>query len=216
MVQKIKVWDGAVRFFHWAMVLLVAGLWFSGSEGYIALHQLLAYCLAALLVSRIVWGLWGSETARFSQFAASPKAAIKYLGNARPVVGHNPASSYMIFTLLSLLLLQIISGLATFDNSYMNDGPLVAMLPASWVDLASSIHKFNIDIILMLVAVHIGFALWHSWRHDNVIKTLITGCIRISGGSQPQLRASWSFFVMLAVLLLLLYYWQGRKLLVLL
>ncbi len=216
MAQKIKVWDGAVRFFHWAMVLLVAGLWYSGTEGYSALHQLLAYSLASLLLARIGWGLWGSETARFSRFAASPKAAIHYLGNTRPVVGHNPASSYMIFTLLALLLLQIVSGLATFDNSYMSDGPLVAMLPASWVDLASAVHKFNIDIILALVAVHICFALWHSWRHDNVIKTLITGRTDISAAAQPNLRANWSFFVMLAALLLILYYWQGRGLLVLL
>lgn len=216
MAQKIKVWDGAVRFFHWAMVMLVAGLWYSGSEGYIALHQLLAYSLASLLIARVGWGIWGSQTARFSQFAASPQAAIKYLGNTRPVAGHNPASSYMIFTLLSLLLLQIISGLATFDNSYMSDGPLVAALPASWVDLASAIHSLNIDIILALVAVHIGFALWHSWRHDNVIKTLITGNSKISDTPQPRLRNSWSFFVMLAVLLLVMYYWQGRALLALL
>ncbi|WP_214000661.1 cytochrome b/b6 domain-containing protein [Arsukibacterium sp.] len=216
MAQRIKVWDGAVRFFHWAMVLLVAGLWFSGSEGYIVVHQILAYCLASLLIARIIWGIWGSETARFSQFAASPQAAIKYLGNARPVVGHNPASSYMIFTLMTLLLLQIISGLATFDNSYMSDGPLVALLPASWVDLASAIHKLNIDIILILVTVHIGFALWHSWRHDNVIKTMVTGTAKLNNVPQPVMQASWRFFVMLAVFLLILYYWQGRMLLALL
>lgn len=216
MAQKIKVWDGAVRFFHWAMVLLVAGLWYSGSEGYIAIHQLLAYSLASLLLARIAWGIWGSQSARFSQFAASPKTAVSYLANAKPVVGHNPASSYMIFTLLVLLILQIVSGLATFDNSYMNDGPLVALLPASWVDLASAIHQFNIDIILILITVHIAFALWHSWRHDNVIKTMITGTTELEGAMQPTLRGSWRFFVMLAVLLLLMYYWQGRALLALL
>ncbi|KKO48782.1 cytochrome B561 [Arsukibacterium sp. MJ3] len=216
MVQKIKVWDGAVRFFHWTMVLLVAGLWYSGSEGYIALHQLLAYSLAALLLARIGWGIWGSQTAKFSQFAATPKAAVQYLRNSKPVIGHNPASSYMIFTLLSLLLLQIGSGLATFDNSYMSDGPLVALLPEAWVELASAIHKRNIDVILILVAVHIGFALWHSWRHDNVIKTLITGNTDRVNAPQLLFRKSWSFFVILAVLLATLYYWQGRPLLPLL
>jgi cytochrome b len=216
MAQKIKVWDSAVRFFHWAMVLLIGGLWYSGSEGYIALHQLFAYSLASLLIARIGWGIWGSETARFSQFAATPGAAVKYFRHTKPVVGHNPASSYMIFTLLGLLVLQIISGLATFDNSYMSDGPLVAVLPASWVDLASAVHKRNIDIILVLVTVHVFFALWHSWRHDNVIKTMVTGNSSIKVTPEPKLRRSWSFFVMLAVLLLLLYYWQGRGLFALL
>ncbi|HAW94021.1 MULTISPECIES: cytochrome b/b6 domain-containing protein [unclassified Arsukibacterium] len=216
MAQKIKVWDSAVRFFHWTMVLLVAGLWYSGSEGYIALHQLFAYGLASLLIARIGWGIWGSETARFRRFVATPGAAINYLRHTKPVVGHNPASSYMIFTLLALLALQIISGLATFDNSYMSDGPLVAILPASWVDVASAVHKFNINIILVLVAVHVFFALWHSWRHDNVIKTLFTGNTSGDDACQPTLRHSWSFFVLLLVLLWLLYYWQGRALLALL
>ena len=216
MAQKIKVWDSAVRFFHWTIVLLFAGLWYSGSEGYIALHQLFAYSLASLIIARIGWGIWGSDTARFSKFAATPGAAINYLRHPKPVVGHNPASSYMIFTLLVLLLLQIISGLATFDNSYMSDGPLVAILPASWVNVASGIHEFNINIILALVTVHVFFALWHSWRHDNVIKTLFTGNTSDDDGFQPTLRNSWSFFVLLLVLLLLLYYWQGRVLLALL
>ncbi|MDX1677103.1 cytochrome b/b6 domain-containing protein [Arsukibacterium sp.] len=216
MAQKIKVWDGAVRFFHWATVLLVAGLWYSGTEGYIALHQLLAYCLASLLVARIAWGFWGSQTARFYNFAASPETAVRYLANPRPVVGHNPASSYMIFSLLALLFLQLISGLATFDNSYMSDGPLVALLPASWVDLASALHKRIIDIILILVTVHIGFALWHSWRHHNVIKTMITGSTELNGEAQPVMCSGWRFFVLLAVLLLVMYYWQGRHLLALL
>jgi len=122
----------------------------------------------------------------------------------------------MIFTLLALLLLQIVSGLATFDNSYMSDGPLVALLPANWVDLASAMHKLNIDIILILVTIHVIFALWHSWRHDNVIKTMFTGHTEREEGAQPTLYASWSFFVMLAVMLLLLYYWQGRALVALL
>ena len=216
MAQKIKVWDGAVRFFHWAMVLLVAGLWYSGSEGYIALHQLFAYSLASLIIARIGWGIWGSETARFSKFAATPGAAIHYLRHTKPVVGHNPASSYMIFTLLALLSLQMISGLATFDNSYMSDGPLVAILPAYWVDLASTVHQYNIDVILILSTIHVFFALWHSWRHDNVIKTLFTGNTSNDGARQPNMRSSWSFFVLLLVLLLLVYYWQGRVLVALL
>ena len=169
MLVKVQVWDLAVRVFHWSQVVLLAALWYTGNEGLMAQHQLLAYTLAALLIARICWGFYGSVTARFSHFAASPLAAVRYLRNPKPVLGHNPAGGYMIFALLSLLSVQILSGLATFDNSYISDGPLVRHLAEDWVSLASKIHKLNIDLILICVAVHILAAIWHSIRHDNVI-----------------------------------------------
>ena len=39
MSQKVKVWDVAVRFFHWSQVLLIAALWYTGEEGLMAQHQ---------------------------------------------------------------------------------------------------------------------------------------------------------------------------------
>src|SRR5690554_5017092 len=103
MLVKVQVWDLAVRVFHWSQVVLLAALWYTGNEGLMAQHQLLAYTLAALLIARICWGFYGSVTARFSHFAASPLAAIRYLRNPKPVLGHNPAGGYMIFALLLLL-----------------------------------------------------------------------------------------------------------------
>ncbi len=31
--QRVRVWDGAVRLFHWFVVLGVAGMWASGEVG---------------------------------------------------------------------------------------------------------------------------------------------------------------------------------------
>ena len=148
MSQKVKVWDLAVRFFHWSQLLLIALLWYTGEEGLMAQHQLLAYTLLALVVARIVWGFVGSDSAKFASFAATPTVAVRYLRKPYAVTGHNPASFYMIVLLITLMLLQLLTGLATLDNSYISDGPLVAWLPASWVELASDIHKININILL--------------------------------------------------------------------
>jgi len=214
MLVKVQVWDLAVRVFHWSQVFLLAALWYTGNEGLMAQHQLLAYTLAALLIARICWGFYGSVTARFSHFAASPLAAVRYLRNPKPVLGHNPAGGYMIFALLSLLSVQILSGLATFDNSYISDGPLVRHLAEDWVSLASKIHKLNIDLILICVAVHILAAIWHSIRHDNVIGAMVTGRSKASVTAKaPSLRASWSYFALVAVLLTVFYLWQGEMLL---
>jgi cytochrome b len=211
MLVKVQVWDLAVRVFHWSQVFLLAALWYTGNEGLMAQHQLLAYTLAALLIARICWGFYGSVTARFSHFAASPLAAIRYLRNPQPMLGHNPAGSYMIFTLLLLLSVQLLSGLATFDNSYISDGPLVRHLSEEWVSLASKIHKLNIDLILICVAIHILAAVWHSVRHDNVIKAMLTGRTQTTGTAQaPKMRATWSYFGLVALLLTVFYFWQGH------
>ena len=216
MSQQLKVWDFAVRFFHWSQLLLIAGLWYTGEEGLMAQHQLLAYTLLALVVSRIVWGIIGSDTAKFSHFAASPAAAWRYLRRPYAVAGHNPTSFYMIALLIVLVLVQLISGLATFDNSYLSDGPLVTVLPATWVDIASDIHKLNINILLAAIAVHIVAALWHSVRVHNVLQVMLSGYDTGGKASQPKLKNVSGFFLLLAALLIALYYWQGEKLMALL
>lgn len=213
MSVKVQVWDLAVRVFHWSQVLLLVGLWYTGNEGLMAQHQLMAYTLAALLIARICWGIYGSVTARFSHFAATPLAALRYLRQPKPVLGHNPAGSYMIFLLIFLVALQLLTGLATFDNSYISDGPLVRHLSDEWVSLASKIHKLNIDLIIICVAVHVLAALWHSWRHDNVIVTLLTGKAKRAEKTEwPLVKNSWSYFVLVALLLVLFYFWQGEML----
>lgn len=217
MPHKVKIWDCAVRSYHWGQLLLVAGLWYTGEQGFMAVHQLLAYSLLALLLARVVWGFIGSSNARFRQFAATPSAAMHYLRHPVAVPGHNPASFYMIMLLLLLLVIQLLTGLASIDNSYISDGPLVAYLPASWVDVASAVHKANINVLLAAIAAHIVAAIWHSWRHDNVISTMLTGYSKqVKTAAPPSLKNSSSFFLFFAVFLVLLYFWQGQSLLALL
>ena len=215
MSQKVQVWDFAVRFFHWSQLLLLIGLWYTGEEGMMAQHQLLAYSLLALIIARLYWGVFGNKAARFSTFAAKPATALRYLKRPVAVNGHNPASFYMIVLLLALLLLQLLTGMATFDNSYISDGPLVNVLPASWVDIASDWHKLNFDLLVIALLVHIVAAIWHSIRVHNVIGTMLTG--KDSALDKPELlRSSWPYFVVVAVVMFGLYFWQGHKLVALL
>ena len=122
----------------------------------------------------------------------------------------------MIALLIVLILVQLISGLATFDNSYLSDGPLVSLLPAAWVDIASDIHKLNINILLAAIAVHIVAALWHSVRLHNVLAVMITGKDVVTTEQKPKLRNSSGFFVLFAAVLAVLLWWQGGALLALL
>ena len=215
MSQKVKVWDFAVRFFHWSQPVLLIGLWYTGEEGLMAQHQLLAYSLLALIAARVYWGLFGNRYARFSTFSATPTTAFRYLRKPGAVNGHNPASFYMIVLLLTLLLLQLLTGMATFDNSYTSDGPLVSLLPSALVDIASDWHKLNFDLLMIAIFVHVFAAIWHSLRLHNVIGTMITGKDKIVDEPQ-ELRSSWPYFAVVVALLIGLYLWQGHKLVALL
>lgn len=209
-MQKSKIWDGAVRIFHWSQVLLLAGLWYSAEQEWYGLHMLLAYTLAALLISRLVWAVIGSDNARFSYFLKSPRAAWQWLRQSpkSAEAGHNPLSGYMVLLLLTLILLQFVTGLMTSDD-ILTEGPLVAMLPSAWVAVASTFHQWNINLILALVAVHVIAAIWHQWSGDKVITAMLTGRKQTSDKVELKFQAvGWYLLCVLAVLTAF-YLWQG-------
>ena len=86
---RVRVWDAPIRLFHWGIVLLVAFSWITQHYGWMQLHFLSGYTLLSALLFRLVWGLIGSDTARFSRFLRSPLAALRHLrGTAPPRPGH--------------------------------------------------------------------------------------------------------------------------------
>jgi cytochrome b len=93
MEKSIKVWDWPTRLFHWSLVLLFGGMWFTGEQGgdWLQYHIWSGEAIAVLLLFRLIWGVMGSETARFSQFVKGPAAIRAYLqGKWTPRPGHNP------------------------------------------------------------------------------------------------------------------------------
>lgn len=209
-MQKSKIWDGAVRIFHWSQVLVLAGLWYSADQEWYGLHMSLAYTLAALLLSRLIWAFIGSDNARFSHFIQSPRQVWQWLRQSpKPkVAGHNPLSGYMVLLLFTLVLLQFLTGLMTSDD-ILTEGPLVAMVPTGWVSVASSIHQWNINVILTLVAVHVVAALWHQWRGDKVITAMLTGRKQTSEKVDFKFRSVQLYLLLVLVLLMVFYVWQG-------
>jgi len=101
MKQKVKVWDLPTRLFHWLLVLSVGFMWYSAQAGggMLVWHLRCGLLVAGLIVFRLCWGLWGSDTARFSQFVRGPSSIRRYLQgslteNEQP--GHNPLGALMV------------------------------------------------------------------------------------------------------------------------
>ncbi|WP_448551705.1 cytochrome b/b6 domain-containing protein [Thalassotalea montiporae] len=209
-MTKFKVWDNFTRIYHMSQLILLALLWYSGEQGDFDLHFICGYTMLALWISRLFWGIFGSQTSRFSYFLASPVSALRWLAKPHQAFpGHNPLAAYMIIALLLSLGVQLISGLFATDD-VLAEGPLIYGVSDSLAETLDSLHNSNFDILLGLIAIHIVAALVHSWRGDNVIKTIITGYSNHSHSVQLRFRSSWiPIALWLSLFLLFGYLWLG-------
>lgn len=203
---NIPTWDLPTRLFHWAVVILVAGGWLSHKYGDFTLiwHKWNGYVLLTLLLFRLLWGLVGSSTSRFSDFFAGPVKVYRYLrGGLRDKhLGHNPAGSLSVFALLLLMFIQAISGLFATDDIFFN-GPLRSLVARDTADLLDSIHRRAYDILLILVGLHLAALTFYRFaRKDNLVKPMITGrkCPEdVPPGAAARFRPLWLALICLAI-----------------
>ena len=61
MPRLVQVWDLPVRLFHWVLVALVVFSFVTGKLGgnWLTWHFRSGYCILALVLFRILWGLFG-------------------------------------------------------------------------------------------------------------------------------------------------------------
>ena len=105
----VLVWDIFIRVFHWLIVALVAAAYATWRLNWMVWHGWVGDAVLTLLLFRLSWGVFGSETARFSHFLTSPPTVLQHLKHSlrrEPdhQVGHNPAGGWMVLILLALLL----------------------------------------------------------------------------------------------------------------
>lgn len=200
--HKIKVWDFPTRLFHWSIVGLLGGLWWTADIGEMQWHQVLAYVLMILILFRLIWGVIGSETSLFSQFFVGPKKVINYaLTNPKPAsLGHNPLGGYMVFALLGLLVLQLTTGLFATDEIF-TEGPLIHLVSSDTASWLTWLHKTNFNVILGLVVLHVAAVILHVVKGDNILKAMFSGYKYVSGKvTAPTLRSPWLALAVVAVL----------------
>lgn len=178
---EVAVWDWPVRLFHWALVALLAGSWASAQAGveYMQWHIRCGYGVLSLVLFRLVWGLWGSFSARFVSFVRGPRAVLAYARawvsrQPQHYLGHNPLGGWMVLALLVLVLVQAGSGLFANDDIF-TEGPLYGLVGKDTSDLLTFIHKRNFNLLLLAAGLHVAAVLLYLWRGDNLLKAMFTG-----------------------------------------
>ncbi|WHZ19937.1 MAG: Ni,Fe-hydrogenase I cytochrome b subunit [Rhodanobacteraceae bacterium] len=163
----VKVWDPLVRLLHWSLAACVFGA-FLVEDGD-APHRILGYVALALVAVRVVWGLIGSEHARFRDWVRGPRAVRAYLrerlaGTSRRRLGHNPAAAVMMLVLLAGVVLVGVTGwMQTLD----------AFWGVAWVE---DLHSVLAWCLLALIGLHVLAALVESFHYrENLIAAMIHG-----------------------------------------
>ncbi|USD39230.1 cytochrome b/b6 domain-containing protein [Ferrimonas sp. SCSIO 43195] len=190
----IQVWDLATRLYHWGQALLVTWMLLSGfsGNGDSIGHMAAGVALLVLVCWRLIWGIWGSETARFRAFIPSPSQLISYLISSRQErPGHNPLGALMVVLLLCLLCSQLLSGWLISPLSPVE-------LKRSVVRLLEHNHGRMALGLVIAVSVHVLAVTVYQWRGHRLIQAMITGK-QHGSGAVPKLVAGRKAAMVLAL-----------------
>lgn len=185
----VRAWDLPTRLFHWALALLLIGAYVTRMYlDDLTWHIWNGYAILVLIVFRVLWGLAGSSTARFSSFAYWPTQWVRYgldflLRRPRHFLGHNPLGSLAALVMLGLIALQGMLGLYAYDDhDSLAGGPLSGRASEETVAAATAWHLWLFYLIVAVVAVHISAnVLYIVWKGENRITPMVTGLRRNVG-----------------------------------
>jgi cytochrome b len=186
-MKKIRVWDLPLRLFHWSLVIVIVAAVVAQKIGGDAMvwHFRCGYAALTLVLFRILWGFFGPEYARFTNFMVRPRAVAAYVhdmknGLKRPgkahSLGHNPVGGWSVIALLAVVLTQAVSGLFSNDD-IDSEGPLVKFISKALSDKIGWFHAdVSGNVIYILIGLHLAaIAYYRFGKKENLIKPMILG-----------------------------------------
>ncbi len=190
---KIAVWDLPVRLFHWSLAGLVAFSWWSAENDELELHMYSGYAILTAIMFRLLWGVFGSSTARFSAFVRSPRTVLAYIrgGRAWRSIGHSPLGALSVLAMLVVLKLQVATGLINADDDGLIEAPLAPLVSLESADFVHEAHEFLFNLLLALIALHVAAVLYCHYRGRNLVGPMVTGRARVEPGTAPMQPGRW-------------------------
>lgn len=185
------VWDLPVRLVHWLLTGLIVFSWWSVHNHHTSWHIWSGCAVLTLLIFRVLWGVVGSSTARFSNFVRGPRSVANYLRGGWSGIGHNPLGALSVLALLSALGIQVGLGLVAQDPDGIYTGPLYRLVSSDTSDRARDLHALWFNVILGLVALHVGAIIYYHVRGRPLIWRMITGRDRLEQGTEVLQPGKW-------------------------
>ena len=153
--------------------------------------------MAGLVAFRVLWGVFGTRHARFTDFVRGPAAVARYLksllrGRPEHHAGHNPAGALAIVALLLLAVAVPATGWALFND-----------MGGEWLE---DVHEGVANAMLALVAVHVAAVAISSWLHrENLVSAMVTG--HKSAPREEAIRGAWRSVAALMLVAVLGFWW---------
>ncbi len=200
----MRVWDLPIRLFHWIIVALIVVSYVSINKNWMQVHLISGYTVLTLLLFRICWGFFGSETARFSAFLRNPVSGLRHLaafGKREPdnQIGHNEAGGWMVLAMLLVLAAQVGTGLFANDDG-ATEGPLAKYVSKETSDRLSGYHGVNFYILLALIVLHVLAVVAYAVikKHD-LVRPMVTGKKRLPAATRAPRMANPALAVLVLV-----------------
>lgn len=190
-------WDPVVRLTHWGIALAVVlnGLIVEDES---LVHIWIGYAAIAFLTLRLIWGVIGTEEARFISFPPSLAAAREHLfdlltGRRRPHRSHNPLGALMVYALWGTLIVVAATGVMLESDPFPSSrGALGDGFTAIFReyerghggnDFLEEIHEGAANMLLFLAVVHVGGVFLESWLTGvNLVRAMVKGGKEAQGG----------------------------------
>ena len=193
-MERVRIWDAPTRLFHWTLVALIAFSWWSAEEEHFDWHIWSGLGIMSLLIFRLLWGLFGSSTARFANFIRGPRQVAAYLKDMkgwRPV-GHSPLGALSVLAMLGALAVQVGLGLFSIDKDGLYEGPLAYLVSLDLSEEIADLHEDWFNVVLVLIGLHIAAILFYRLvLGKRLIGPMITGKGAVDAGVEPMRPGRW-------------------------
>jgi cytochrome b len=185
------VWDLPTRIFHWLLAALILFSWWSVRNHHTDWHIWSGIAILTALIFRLLWGFFGSSTARWSSFLRGPASGFAHLRGRWNGIGHTPLGALSVVAMLLAVALQVGLGLVSQDEDGIYAGPLARLISSDASDRARDIHELWFNVVLALIVLHLAAIAFYRLRGRKLTRPMITGKAVLDPGVEPMRPGKW-------------------------
>jgi cytochrome b len=188
---KQPLWDLPVRLFHWLLTALILFSWWTVKNHHTDWHIWSGCAILTLLIFRLLWGFFGSSTARWTSFVRGPRAVRDYLRGKWTGIGHTPLGALSVVALLVAVAVQVGLGLFSEDEDGLYFGPLSRLISSDNSDSIRDLHELWFNVVLGLIVLHVAAIVFYRLRGRHLTKPMITGTAALDPAARPMKPGKW-------------------------
>jgi len=179
------------RIFHWLLAGLILFSWWSVKNHHTDWHIWSGVAILTALIFRLLWGLFGSSTARFAAFVRGPAAVRDDLSGRWTGIGHSPLGALSVIALLTAVAVQVGLGLVSQDEDGIYMGPLARLVSSDTSDRARDFHELWFNVVLGLIVLHVAAIAIYRLRGRKLTLPMLTGRAALKAGIEPMRPGKW-------------------------